>query len=78
MSPALKARPKDTWLSIERRIPARAQADGCRHAALDDFFVAKAKCRGVGFILGVDLKTGESVQLVSCNFDPRCANLPQP
>jgi len=34
--------------------------------------------RGVGFILGVDAESGRSVQLVGCNFDARCASLPQP
>ena len=34
--------------------------------------------RGVGFFLGVDVATGESVQLVDCNFDSRCASLPRP
>jgi hypothetical protein len=41
-------------------------------------FQHKYYARGVGFILGVDLQTGESVQLVDCNFDRRCARLPQP
>jgi len=41
-------------------------------------FQHKYYARGVGFILGVDLETGESVQLVGCNFDPRCAGLPTP
>ncbi len=41
-------------------------------------FQNKYYARGVGFILGVDLETGDSVQLVGCNFDPRCASLPQP
>ncbi len=41
-------------------------------------FQNKYYARGVGFILGVDLETGESVQLVGCNFDRRCAKLPPP
>ena len=41
-------------------------------------FQHKYYARGVGFILGVDLETGESVQLVGCNFDRRCAALPTP
>jgi hypothetical protein len=41
-------------------------------------FTNKYYARGVGFILGVDRETGESVQLVGCNFDPRCAALPTP
>ena len=41
-------------------------------------FTNKYYARGVGFILGVDLETGKSVQLVGCNFDPRCATLPTP
>lgn len=39
-------------------------------------FQNKYYARGVGFILGVEPETGESVQLVGCNFDPRCAALP--
>jgi hypothetical protein len=34
--------------------------------------------RGVGFFLEVNPDTGEVVQLVSCNFDRRCRNLPGP
>jgi len=41
-------------------------------------FTHKYYARGVGFILGVDQKTGETVQLVDCSFDPRCASLPPP
>ena len=41
-------------------------------------FTNKYYARGVGFILGVDRETGKSVQLVGCNFDPRCAALPTP
>ncbi len=32
--------------------------------------------RGVGFFLGLDAATGQTVQLVGCNFDPRCSMLP--
>jgi hypothetical protein len=41
-------------------------------------FTRKYYARGVGFILGVDQNTAETVQLVGCNFDQRCANLPTP
>ena len=41
-------------------------------------FQTKYYARGVGFILGVDRETGKSVQLVGCNFDPRCSTLPTP
>ncbi len=41
-------------------------------------FTHKYYARGVGFILGVDPETGDSVQLVGCNFDQRCASLPAP
>jgi hypothetical protein len=41
-------------------------------------FTRKYYARGVGFILGVDQETGESVQLVNCNFDARCNGLPKP
>ncbi|PYT17524.1 MAG: hypothetical protein DMF51_02205 [Acidobacteria bacterium] len=40
-------------------------------------FARKYYARGVGTILEVE-NTGEVVQLVSCNFDSRCANLPTP
>lgn len=33
---------------------------------------------GIGLFLGIDLGTGDVVQLVNCNFDPRCAALPAP
>ena len=32
---------------------------------------------GIGFILQTNPATGEAVQLVSCNFDPRCGSLPK-
>jgi hypothetical protein len=41
-------------------------------------FTRKYYARGVGFFLGVDEETGDTVQLVNCNFDARCASLPQP
>ncbi|MGH8610796.1 MAG: hypothetical protein ACREYF_01800 [Gammaproteobacteria bacterium] len=41
-------------------------------------FTRKYYARGVGFILGVDVETGKSVQLVGCSFDARCATLPTP
>ena len=40
-------------------------------------FARKYYARGVGTILEVE-NTGEVVQLVSCNFDQRCGNLPKP
>jgi hypothetical protein len=40
-------------------------------------FARKYYARGVGTILEVE-NTGEVVQLVKCNFDSRCANLPLP
>ena len=40
-------------------------------------FARKYYARGIGTILEVE-NTGEVVQLVSCNFDRRCANLPLP
>lgn len=33
---------------------------------------------GIGFFLQVNPATGQVVQLVSCNFDPRCGMLPAP
>lgn len=41
-------------------------------------FTRKYYARGVGFFFGVDAATGESVQLIGCNFDPRCKSLPKP
>ena len=43
-----------------------------------DEFTRKYYARDVGFILGVDPSTGETVQLVGCNFDSRCASLAKP
>jgi len=40
-------------------------------------FARKYYARGVGTILEVE-NTGEVVQLVKCNFDSRCTNLPTP
>jgi hypothetical protein len=40
-------------------------------------FARKYYARGVGTILEVE-NTGEVVQLVDCNFDKRCNNLPKP
>jgi len=33
---------------------------------------------GIGVFLEVELDTGKVVQLVDCNFDPRCTALPTP
>jgi hypothetical protein len=41
-------------------------------------FARKYYARGIGFFLEVKIDTGEVVQLVDCNFDPRCAKLPAP
>lgn len=38
----------------------------------------KYYARGIGFFLEVKPDTGEAVQLVSCNVDPRCDALPVP
>lgn len=40
-------------------------------------FAYKYYARGIGFFLEIK-DTGEKVQLTSCNFDGRCAQLPQP
>jgi hypothetical protein len=34
--------------------------------------------RGIGVFLEIELDTNAVIQLVDCNFDPRCKNLPQP
>jgi hypothetical protein len=38
----------------------------------------KYYARGIGLFLNVKPASGEIVQLTSCNYDPRCASLPQP
>ena len=38
----------------------------------------KYYARGIGWILTVNEETGEVDQIVGCNFDSRCAALPQP
>ncbi len=38
----------------------------------------KYYARGIGLFFSVHEVTGEGVQLTSCNFDPKCQNLPQP
>jgi hypothetical protein len=40
-------------------------------------FARKYYARGIGVFLEVE-STGQVVQLVDCNFDPKCDNLPQP
>jgi len=41
-------------------------------------FARKYYARGIGFFLEVNPDTREVVQLVNCNFDPRCGALPTP
>lgn len=41
-------------------------------------FARKYYASGIGVILEVNPRTGETVQLVSCSFDSRCLGLPQP
>jgi hypothetical protein len=41
-------------------------------------FERKYYAPGIGFFLEVKPDRGKAVQLVDCNFDPRCDNLPQP
>lgn len=43
-----------------------------------DAFQHKYYARGIGLFLEVNPDSGDIVQLVGCNFDPRCAALPQP
>lgn len=43
-----------------------------------DAFERKYYARGIGLFLEVDAESGDIVQLVDCNFDPRCAALPAP
>lgn len=37
----------------------------------------KYYARGIGFFLGTNVADEESVQMVGCNFDPRCDDLPE-
>lgn len=41
-------------------------------------FERKYYARGIGLFLEVKPNSGKAVQLVGCNFDTRCANLPTP
>lgn len=41
-------------------------------------FARKYYGKGIGFFLEIKPDTGETVQLVGCNFDPRCTGLPAP
>jgi hypothetical protein len=43
-----------------------------------DVFERKYYAPGVGLFLEVDPETGDTVQLVDCNADPKCAALPMP
>jgi hypothetical protein len=43
-----------------------------------DVFERKYYAPGIGLFLEVDPESGDIVQLVSCNVDPRCATLPAP
>jgi len=43
-----------------------------------DVIAWKYYARGIGFFLEVKPESGEATQLTSCNFDLRCARLPQP
>jgi hypothetical protein len=38
----------------------------------------KYHAAGIGFFLEIDPNSGDVVQLVGCNFDPRCNTLPEP
>jgi len=40
-------------------------------------FARKYYARGIGVFLEVE-SSGKVIQLVNCNFDPRCAALPSP
>ncbi len=43
-----------------------------------DAFERKYHAVGIGTFLEVDPESGDIVQLVDCNFDPKCALLPAP
>jgi hypothetical protein len=47
------------------------------HPSLDGFAL-KYYARGIGVFLEVVPVTGETVQLVDCNYDSRCDDLPKP
>ena len=68
--------------NVPRELAQRFCAGNCvvtkNYSLLEPgLFARKYYARGVGTILEVE-NTGEVVQLVKCNFDPRCANLPTP
>jgi hypothetical protein len=68
--------------NVPRELAQRFCAGNCvvtkNYSLLEPgLFARKYYARGVGTILEVE-NTGEVVQLVSCNFDRRCANLPKP
>jgi hypothetical protein len=56
---------EDDCLVIEEFTPIEPDAIGRKYYA-----------RGIGFFLEVNLETGDTVALVDCNFDARCASLP--
>lgn len=68
--------------SVPRQLAELLCADDCvvtRNFSLLEpgLFAHKYYARGIGVFLEVE-STGEVIQLVSCNFDPRCATLPTP
>jgi hypothetical protein len=68
--------------NVPRELARRFCAGNCivtkNYSLLEPgLFARKYYARGVGTILEVE-NTGEVVQLVSCNFDRRCASLPPP
>jgi hypothetical protein len=69
-------------VGVPRELAQRFCAGNCvvtkNYSLLEPgLFARKYYARGVGTILEVE-NTGEVVQLVSCNFDSRCKNLPTP
>jgi len=61
-------------------MPRAGDADelrGLGRSGQGGLFARKYYARGIGTILEVE-NAGEVVQLVKCNFNSRCANLPMP
>lgn len=72
----------DLDLSVPQALAERLCSGDCivtkNYSLLEPgLFARKYSARGIGVFLEVE-NTGEVVQLVNCNFDSRCANLPRP
>ena len=77
---------RGTVPALDRGVPAALMNLLCRgDCVVLDAFTAQSPgvverkffAPGIGFIFQINLRTAVTVQLVRCNFDSRCANLPQ-